>query len=103
MFLCVSPNPAMDTRVLVKELQPGQMHRIKSTCAQAGGKTAHVAMVLQTLGRTPLWIGFFGGETRGGLVSGPAPPVICGYTCPTRQQTRVPMEVILGSRRVTQL
>jgi 1-phosphofructokinase family hexose kinase len=103
MFLCVSPNPAMDTRVLVKELQPGQMHRIKSSCARAGGKAAHVAMVLQTLGRTPLWIGFVGGDTGKDLVSGLEGLGIRVHACPTRQRTRVNLEIIEDDRRVTEI
>ena len=103
MFLCVSPNPAMDTRVLVKELQPGQMHRIESSCARAGGKAAHVAMVLQTLGRTPLWIGFVGGDTGKDLVSGLEGLGIRVHACPTRQRTRVNLEIIEDDRRVTEI
>jgi tagatose 6-phosphate kinase len=103
MFLCVSPNPAMDTRVLVKELQPGQIHRIKSSCARAGGKAAHVAMVLQTLGRTPLWIGFVGGDTGKDLVSGLERLGIGVDACPTRQRTRVNLEIIEDDRRVTEI
>jgi 1-phosphofructokinase family hexose kinase len=103
MFLCVSPNPAMDTRVLVKELQPGQMHRIKSSCARAGGKASHVAMVLQTLGRTPLWIGFVGGDTGKDLVSGLERLGIRVHACPTRQRTRVNLEIIEDDRRVTEI
>jgi tagatose 6-phosphate kinase len=103
MFLCVSPNPAMDTRVLLKELQPGQIHRIKSSCARAGGKAAHVAMVLETLGRTPLWIGFVGGETGKDLVSGLERLGIRVHACPTRQRTRVNLEIIEDGGRVTEI
>ena len=93
----------MDTRVLVKELQPGQMHRIKSSCARAGGKAAHVAMVLQTLGRTPLWIGFVGGDTGKDLVSGLEGLGIRVHACPTRQRTRVNLEIIEDDGRVTEI
>ena len=103
MFLCVSPNPAMDTRILVKDLQPGQVHRVKSSCARAGGKAAHVAMVLQTLGRTPLWIGFVGGETGKDLVSGLERFGIRVHACPTRQRTRVNLEIIEDDGRVTEI
>jgi 1-phosphofructokinase family hexose kinase len=103
MFLCVSPNPAMDTRILVKDLQPGQVHRVKSSRARAGGKAAHVAMVLQTLGRTPLWIGFVGGETGKDLVSGLERFGIRVHACPTRQRTRVNLEIIEDDGRVTEI
>ena len=103
MFLCVSPNPAMDTRILVKDLQPGQVHRVKSSRARAGGKAAHVAMVLQTLGRTPLWIGFVGGDTGKDLVSGLEGLGIRVHACPTRQRTRVNLEIIEDDGRVTEI
>jgi 1-phosphofructokinase family hexose kinase len=93
----------MDTRVLVKDLQPGQVHRVKSSCARAGGKAAHVAMVLQTLGRTPLWIGFVGGETGKDLVSGLECFGIRVHACPTRQRTRVNLEIIEDDGRVTEI
>lgn len=93
----------MDTRVLLKELQPGQIHRIKSSCARAGGKAAHVAMVLETLGRTPLWIGFVGGETGKDLVSGLERLGIRVHACPTRQRTRVNLEIIEDGGRVTEI
>jgi len=93
----------MDTRVLVKDLQPGQVHRVKSSCARAGGKAAHVAMVLQTLGRTPLWIGFVGGETGKDLVSGLERFGIRVHACPTRQRTRVNLEIIEDDGRVTEI
>ena len=93
----------MDTRVLVKDLQPGQVHRVKSSCARAGGKAAHVAMVLQTLGQTPLWIGFVGGETGKDLVSGLERFGIRVHACPTRQRTRVNLEIIEDDGRVTEI
>jgi len=93
----------MDTRILVKDLQPGQVHRVKSSCARAGGKAAHVAMVLQTLGRTPLWIGFVGGETGKDLVSGLERFGIRVHACPTRQRTRVNLEIIEDDGRVTEI
>ena len=93
----------MDTRVLVKDLQPGQVHRVKSSCARAGGKAAHVAMVLQTLGQTPLWIGFVGGETGKDLVSGLERFGIRVHACPTRQRTRVNLEIIEADGRVTEI
>jgi len=93
----------MDTRILVKDLQPGQVHRVKSSCARAGGKAAHVAMVLQTLGRTPLWIGFVGGDTGKDLVSGLERLGIRVRACPTRQRTRVNLEIIEDDRRVTEI
>jgi tagatose 6-phosphate kinase len=102
-FLCVSPNPAMDKRVLVSELKPGQIHRVKSACAYAGGKATHAAMVLRTLGETPHWIGFTGGETGEDLVSGLKKLGIRTHACPTQQRTRVNLEIIGDDGRVTEI
>jgi 1-phosphofructokinase family hexose kinase len=102
-FLCVSPNPAMDKRVLVNELKPGQIHRVKSARACAGGKAAHVAMILRTLGETPLWIGFAGGETGEEVVSGLQQLGIRTRACLTQQRTRVNLEIIEDGGRVTEI
>src|SRR6266403_802777 len=93
-FLCVSPNPAMDKRVLVSELKLGQIHRVKSARAYAGGKAAHVAMILRTLGESPAWIGFAGGETGEDLLSGLKQLGIRTHACPTQQETRVNLEIL---------
>ncbi|SRR6266403_3353217 len=102
-FLCVSPNPAMDKRVLVSELKLGQIHRVKSARAYAGGKAAHVAMILRTLGESPAWIGFAGGETGEDLLSGLKQLGIRTHACPTQQETRVNLEIIEDSGRVTEI
>jgi tagatose 6-phosphate kinase len=102
-FLCVSPNPAMDKRVIVNELRPGQIHRVKSARAYAGGKATHVAMILRTLGESPLWIGFAGGETGEDLVSGLKQLGIETRACATQQKTRVNLEIIEDDGRVTEI
>lgn len=103
MFLCVSPNPAVDKRVLLDELKPGQVHRVRSARAHAGGKAAHVAMTLRTLGELPLWIGFVGGETGADLVSGLNQLGIRTQACPTQKKTRVNLELIEDSGRVSEI
>ena len=102
-FLCVSPNPAVDKRVLVSKLKPGQIHRVKSARAYAGGKAAHVAMVLRTLGETPQWIGFTGGETGKDLVFGLKELGIRTQACPTQQRTRINLEIIEDDGLVTEI
>jgi tagatose 6-phosphate kinase len=103
MFLCVSQNPAVDKRVLLDELKPGQIHRVKSARAYAGGKAAHVAMTLRTLGESPLWIGFVGGETGADLDSGLNQLGIQTDACPTQEKTRVNLELIEDSGRVSEI
>src|SRR5262249_59951359 len=61
MFLCVSPNPAVDKRLRLDSLVPGRIHRIHKAEAHAGGKAAHVAMVLKALGHDVSWLGLIGG------------------------------------------
>lgn len=53
MFLCVSPNPAIDKRLIVPSLSRGKVNRARTIQGYPGGKSAHVAMVLHTLGGNP--------------------------------------------------
>jgi 1-phosphofructokinase family hexose kinase len=87
----------------VSELRLGQIHRVKSARAYAGGKAAHVAMILRTLGELPLWIGFAGGETGEDLVSGLKQLGIGTHACPTQQKTRVNLEIIEDNGQVTEI
>lgn len=102
-FLCVSANPAMDKRILVGDLEPGHVHRAKKACAYAGGKATHVAMILRTLGETPLWVGLAGGETGEELVAGLNRLGIRTHACATQQKTRVNLEIIENHGRVTEI
>jgi tagatose 6-phosphate kinase len=87
----------------VSELRLGQIHRVKSARAYAGGKATHVAMILRTLGESPLWIGFAGGETGEDLVSGLKQLGIETHACQTQQRTRVNLEIIEDGGRVTEI
>jgi 1-phosphofructokinase len=60
-IVCVSANPAMDRRLRVATLLPGEINRANSAQSFAGGKAAHVAMAVRGLGGTAVWIGFLGG------------------------------------------
>src|SRR6202007_575914 len=55
-YFCISLNPAIDTRLVLDELRPGQVNRAKEVQRASGGKAAHVAMALKGLGATPTWI-----------------------------------------------
>jgi 1-phosphofructokinase family hexose kinase len=102
-FLCVSPNPAIDKRVLLGELSPGSIHRAKEVRANSGGKATHLAMVLRALGETPSWIGFAGGEAGEDLVSGLNALGIRTNVCATQQRTRVNLEILEEGGRVTEI
>lgn len=93
----------MDKRLLLSELVPGSIHRVNSAHAHAGGKATHVAMVLRTLGETPLWIGFTGGEAGEDLLAELKQLGIRTHTCATHQRTRVNMELIEENGRVTEI
>src|ERR1700721_118433 len=60
-IICVSATPAMDRRVYVDSLIPGEVNRGRGSLAMSGGKAAHVAMAARSLGIEANWIGFLGG------------------------------------------
>src|SRR5262250_585449 len=94
MFICVSLNPAIDKRLVVERLVPGKIHRVRSVEAHAGGKSAHVAMVLRALDETPHWIGPCGGATGTELASGLRSLGIETHPFPVRGTTRTNLEIL---------
>lgn len=103
VFICVSPNPAIDKRLKVSSLVSGQVHRVRTVQRFPGGKAAHVAMVLRTLGEVPQWIGPCGGATGEELASGLASLGILVHRCETRQPTRTNLEIIEDNGVVTEI
>lgn len=102
-LLCISLNPAIDTRLIFKEFVPGRVNRVQEVHRTPGGKAAHVAMALKALGAEPTWIGFSGGATGEELLSGLAGLGIKTIAVPTAQPTRVNLEIIDRSGRVTEI
>src|ERR1700719_4318751 len=102
-FWCVSVNPSIDKRVRVSSLIPGCVNRISELRAAPGGKAAHVAMVLRTLGAHPLWIGFAGGLTGTQLLDGLLALSIRLQPVTTNVDTRINLEIIDDQGRVTEL
>ena len=102
-FWCVSANPAIDKRVRVSTLIPGRVNRISELRAAPGGKAAHVAMVLRTLGVDPLWVGFAGGLTGTQLLDGLLALGIRVQPVTTNVDTRVNLEIIDDHGGVTEL
>jgi len=102
-FWCVSLNPAIDKRVRVADLVPGRVNRISEVRADPGGKAAHVAMVLQTLGADPLWLGFAGGNTGENLLEGLRKLNIRVHPVKVSADTRVNLEIIDQQGVVTEL
>ena len=68
-----------------------------------GGKAAHVAMVLHTLGEAPQWIGPRGGAAGEELASGLSALGILVHQCETHQPTRTNLEIIEDNGAVTEI
>src|SRR5882762_4100637 len=103
MFLCVSPNPAIDKRITLPALIPGEIHRAQTVQAFPGGKSAHVAMVLRALGAEPLWIGPCGGPTGSELLAGLRKLGINAHPVTTIGETRTNLEIIDDAGVVTEI
>ena len=102
-FFCVSLNPAIDTRLVLDEFQVGRVNRAFEVHRTPGGKAAHVAMALQSLGANPKWIGFSGGATGKELVEGLRRLKIEAVSVPTVVDTRVNLEIIDTRGGVTEI
>src|SRR5580658_9797614 len=103
MFLCVSPNPAIDKRLMAPSLVRGQVNRVRAVQAFPGGKSAHVAMVLATLGANPRWIGPCGGVSGRELLAGLSALGIQATACTTHQPTRTNLEIVEDDGTVTEI
>src|ERR1700737_3601715 len=102
-FWCVSANPAIDKRMRVSTLIPERVNRVNEVRAAPGGKAAHVAMVLRTLGADPLWIGFAGGPTGTQLLDGLMALGIRVQPVTANEDTRTNLEIIDDHNDVTEL
>ena len=103
MFLCVSPNPAIDKRMTLPVLIPGEIHRAQTVQAFPGGKSAHVAMVLKALGAEPLWVGPCGGSTGAELLAGLNKLGIKAHSVTAIGETRTNLEIIDDAGVVTEI
>jgi 1-phosphofructokinase family hexose kinase len=103
VLVCISLNPAIDKRVHLTRLVPGRVNRASEVRAAAGGKAAHVAMVLQRLGAEPRWIGFSGGSSGQDLLAGLRAQHIQTIPVPMKNATRSNLEIIDEDGTVTEL
>jgi 1-phosphofructokinase family hexose kinase len=103
MFVCISANPAIDKRLRLSRLVPGCVNRASEVRPAPGGKAAHVAMVLRTLGADPQWIGFTGGASGQELLAGLRRMGIRTKAVNVEQPTRVNLEIIDDSATVTEI
>ena len=102
-FFCVSLNPAIDTRLILKGFLPGRVNRVEEVYRTPGGKAAHVAMALKGLGAIPTWIGFSGGATGSELLAGLHRLGIETMPISTGQPTRVNLEILDTQGEVTEI
>src|SRR5271163_4567025 len=103
MFICVSPNPAIDKRLTVPSLQRGLVNRVLAIQRFPGGKALHVAMVLQTLGGQAHWVGPCGGANGEELKAGLSYLGIRASTCVVGQPTRTNLEIVEEDGTVTEI
>jgi 1-phosphofructokinase family hexose kinase len=103
VFLCVSLNAAIDKRVRLERVHRGGVNRAMEVTEAPGGKAAHVAMVLRTLGADPLWLGFAGGPTGSALIEGLNAISIRTEAVGTANTTRVNLEILEDDGTVTEI
>jgi 1-phosphofructokinase family hexose kinase len=103
VFLCVSLNPAIDKRMRLERLHLGRVNRGMEVTPAPGGKAAHVAMVLRTLGAEPIWLGFAGGPTGTALTEGLNAMSIRAEAVTTANATRMNLEILEDDGAVTEI
>jgi len=102
-IVCLSANPALDRRVCIPSLAPGNVIRAQSSLAMSGGKAAHVAMAARALGAHSVWIGFLGGSIGEEVAAGLRELSIEAVAVQTATSTRVNLELVEDSGRITEV
>jgi 1-phosphofructokinase family hexose kinase len=102
-IVCVSANPAMDRRVYVEALIPGEVNRGRNSLAMPGGKAAHVAMAARSLGIDANWVGFLGGAIGEEVEAELRKLSVDVSTIRTAAATRVNLEIIENSGKITEV
>jgi 1-phosphofructokinase family hexose kinase len=102
-IVCVSANPALDRRLRVGALAVGEVNRAYSAEALPGGKAAHVAMAAHALRAKAVWVGFLGGAIGEQCAGAMRQIGIEVIPVQTRASTRVNLEVIEESGRITEV
>jgi 1-phosphofructokinase family hexose kinase len=103
IVVCVSANPALDRRLHVPSLALGEVNRARTAVVMPGGKSAHVAMAAKALGARAVWIGFSGGASGDQNEAGLAHLGIELHPVHTSAETRMNLEVIEESGRITEV
>jgi len=103
MIVCVSANPGLDRRIRLRSLALGEVNRALSSEPMPGGKAAHVALAVRALGAPTAWLGFLGasiGEQLGAELRLAGIEVL---PVQTQAPTRVNLELIEDSGRITEV
>ncbi len=103
MILCVSANPGLDRRVRLPHFKVGEVQRAQAVDSLPGGKAAHVALAAHALGVRTAWIGFLGGGIGGQVATELGQLGIEVVPVRTQSPTRVNLEVIENTGRITEL
>jgi 1-phosphofructokinase family hexose kinase len=103
MILCISPNPAIDRRLRLGRLALGEVNRARAVEPMPGGKAAHVAMGVRTLGEEVLWVGFLGGATGVECERGLKGLGIPVHVVRVAEDTRNNLEIIDEAGTVTEI
>lgn len=101
--VCVSVSPGLDRQLRLTTLTVGEVNRALRALPLPGGKAAHVAMALKALGANPVWIGFLGGAIGEEVGSGLRALGIETVEIRTGAPTRVNLEIIEDSGRITEI
>lgn len=102
-IICFSGNPALDRRLRLSSLRLGDVNRAVTVESLPGGKAAHVAMAFAALGGAPVWTGFLGGAIGQECAAALRALNINVAVIPTTATTRVNLELIEDSRRITEV
>lgn len=96
-ILCVSANPAIDRRIVLRHLRPGEVNRASSADPAAGGKAAHVAFAATALGEKVRWLAFLGGSEGESCRLGVAARGVATASVEIAGRTRTNLELIEAS------
>jgi 1-phosphofructokinase family hexose kinase len=103
ILLCISANPGLDRQLRLQALVTGEVNRALQAVALPGGKAAHVALAARALGVRVVWTAFLGGAIGDECASELANLDVEVATIRTKSSTRVNLEIIEDSGRVTEV
>lgn len=102
MILTITANPAVDVTYRIAQLEPGEVHRVR-TERKAGGKGLNVARAVKQRGHDVAAVGIVGGETGRFIASELADAGIPARWVSTDNPTRSTVNVLTDSGESTML